>query len=112
MSDSRTQGSRTPALAGLFAGASAWYAAHDIGLYFSGENCQHGWIAPTVHAVALIICLAGATLSFRTLRATPPSPALEPKHFLAILGCFAGLLFALVLMWQGAATLVYSGCER
>jgi hypothetical protein len=110
VSNAGARRSRSLALAGLMAGAGAWYAAHDLSFYWSGNNCQHGWIAPTIHGIALIVCLCGGALSARTFRRTEPS--MGPQYFLALLGSLGGLLFTLVILWQGVATLVYTGCER
>jgi hypothetical protein len=93
---------------GLIGGAAAWYGAHELGFYFSNANCARPWIAPVVHVIALSIAVVATLLSFRA----------DPEHsrgggsFVRAVGMGAGALFALLILWQGVATIIYSGCEQ
>jgi len=95
--------------AGLFGGGVSWYAAHDLALYLVNDNCRQMWITPVIHLVALAACLAAGWVSWRAL---PADRGDHRRVFAASLGVAAAALFALVILWQGMATLIYSGCER
>ena len=98
--------------AGLFAGGLAWYAAHDLSFYLVRHNCTTSHIiAPLIHLVALAIALGGGFISYREIR-TPPGAGKEAYTFGATIGFTAALLLSVVIVWQGIATLVYTGCER
>jgi hypothetical protein len=96
---------------GLFAGGFAWYAAHDLSLYLVRQNCTtNQLIAPLIHLVGLAIALGGGFISYREIRTTGGGN--EAYSFAARVGFAASLLLSLVILWQGIATLVYTGCER
>lgn len=97
---------------GLIGGAIAWYLAHDISFYYSHTNCDHRYIVPTVHVLALMVSLYCGLLSYRSF----PSPSTagfenRPAFFSGI-GTAAAGLFSLVIAWQGLAALFFTGCER
>jgi hypothetical protein len=96
--------------AGLFGGAFFWYAAHDLGLYFSAVNCRHQWIVAAVHIVAML----GAALSGLVSWEARPDDGTGGRRltFSAGIGLGAAALFMIVILWQGAAGFIYSGCER
>jgi hypothetical protein len=95
------------AWSGLPIGLLAWYGAHEIGFYMLASDCAaRGWLVLTMHVIALSIALTGAALSAATLKSNGDA------KFGAIVGLGTGLLFAFVILWQGVATLIYSGCER
>lgn len=97
--------------AGVFGGAFFWYGAHDLGLYFSAYNCTHPWFVPFVHFVAFIGSIICGLLSFQ---AWPDGviDRTQRRGFSAGIGMASASLFTLVILWQGLATLIYSGCER
>jgi hypothetical protein len=97
--------------AGLFAGGFAWYGAHDLSLYLVRQNCTTSHvIAPLIHLVALAIALGGGLISYREIRAGGAGN--HAYSFAASVGFAAALLLSVVILWQGVATLVYTGCER
>jgi hypothetical protein len=97
---------------GLFCGAPLWYIAHELGLYFTYQNCHHPWIIPAIHLIALVGTLLAAALSWRSA----PQGGIETSDhaglFSAIVGTGAGTLFGIVIAWQGLATFFYLGCAR
>lgn len=104
--------------AGLASGPAAWVVATPLHYALAPWVCAHGpavLMVPAVALVLLLVALGGGLLSWRAWRATP-APAGEeggrPHHFLAALGMLAAGLFALVIALQGAAGLVFDGCER
>jgi hypothetical protein len=97
--------------AGLFAGGFAWYAAHDLSLYLVRQNCTTSQlIAPLIHLVALAIALGGGFISYREIRTIRAGG--HAYSFAALVGFAAAILLSIVIVWQGVATLVYTGCER
>ena len=104
--------------AGLFAGPGAWAANTQLGYSLVPWVCAHetNLIPPIALAMALV-ALAGAALSWLSLSPAEMdsggSPAGgEPRSMLAGIGVASGLLFALLILTQGAAGLVFNGCER
>ena len=98
--------------AGVFGGAAFWYAAHDLSTYLLNVNCRHIWVAPFIHIIALIGAIASGYLSYR---AWPDGDSSNRDRFLSfssMVGVAAAALFALVILWQGVAAIVFSGCER
>jgi hypothetical protein len=93
-------------LAGFFGGVTFWFAAHEIGFYFSDYNCRHSWILPFVHLIALLGSVGSGLISYKCAKS-------ETKfNYNSGIGIAAAALFSLVITWQGIATLIYSGCER
>lgn len=92
------------AWAGLIAGGVAWYCAHDLGFYLVRANCRSPWIVPAINLTALLIAAAGGATSLYSSH--------SPRPAAAWIGTGGAALFALVILWQGIAGLVYSGCER
>jgi hypothetical protein len=104
--------STVPGWAGLFGGAVAWYGAHDLSFYLVRANCSsHHWIAPSIHIAALAIAVTCGLISYRTLRTEQEWPT-DVRGFAALVGTAAATLFSIAIVWQGIATLVYTGCER
>jgi hypothetical protein len=97
--------------AGLVSGVVFWYAAHDLSFYFSAYNCGHPWLLPFIHLVALAGCLYGGLLSLRTL-VKGQTDSESSTELIAGVSTASAVLFALVILWQGIATLVFHGCQR
>jgi hypothetical protein len=97
--------------AGLLGGAVSWYGAHEASFYLVRQNCAgKPWIVPLIHLAALAITVSAGTLSFKQSRRARPladSPAFE-----ALIGTGAALVFVVVILFQGVAGLIYTGCER
>ncbi len=98
---------------GVFGGAAAWYAAHDLGTYLTTVNCHHPWLVPLIHLVALVVAVA---CGWRAWQAWPTGTADDnPRNlqaFSAGIGTAAAALFAIVILWQGMASLVFNGCAQ
>jgi hypothetical protein len=102
--------------AGIFAGAIAWFVNTAGNYALAGILC--GWGLPPVlfvSAVTLGITVWGGTLSWQALLRSGPVPAGHggaPRRMLAALGVMSAALFAAIILIQGAAGLVFDGCER
>ena len=78
--------------------------------------CASGFpVVPLISGAMLMAALAGGWLSWRDWRRVSIGAKVlgsAPIHMLAVSGVLASLLFAAVILLQGAAGLVFSGCER
>jgi hypothetical protein len=104
------------AAAGLFAGPAAWIVNTELGYALAADACARGFPAvPVLSALMLVVALAGGSLSGLAWRRAPADHGANggaPDHMLAATGVLASLLFACVIVVQGAAGLVFDGCER
>ena len=106
--------------AGLAAGPGAWAASTQGNYAIVPWVCaHHSSLVPIVAVVLALIALAGAFVSWLSWSSeavevidVETSVAPRPRAFLAGLGVFLGILFALIILTQGAAGLVLNGCER
>jgi len=107
---------RSWASAGLFAGAAAWIANTTLNFALVADACSRASrTVPPISVAMLAVTLAGVALSWRAWRDVPPDTEAQggaPRQMLALSGVFAGLLFALVILLQGAAGVMFEGCER
>jgi hypothetical protein len=99
--------------AGLAGGAAFWYAAHDIGFYYSGHDCKYQWAIRLVHVLTLLACIYCSFISVRVWgSASDENPDSGGVAFGAGISAAAGILFSIVILWQGIAAFVFSGCSR
>jgi hypothetical protein len=101
--------------AGLAAGPAAWAVATQLNYALVPWACARGAAWLVVPGLALLLALAaagGALLSLRARRSTAGGAGDgQPHHFLATVSALAAALFTLLILLQGAAGLVFSGCE-
>jgi hypothetical protein len=102
---------------GLFAGPLAWAVSTQLNYVLAPWGCAHDLrIVPAVAVVLAVLALAGGALSWRAYTCGGASFKAErdvrTERFVAMLGIMAALLFALVILMQGAAALILNGCER
>jgi hypothetical protein len=96
--------------AGLFVGPAAWFLNTQVNYALTPWVCAHQIrIIPAVALALAALSLGGGFLSWRACRAAGTTPA---ERFLAAIGVAMALLFAAVILVQGAAGLVFHGCER
>jgi hypothetical protein len=107
------------AWAGLALGPTAWAISTQANYALAAWVCAHRLqVVPLLAAGLALVSCGGALLSWRAWRHAggPQQQALGsgggPHHFVAGLGVLAGLLFALIILAQGAAGLLLDGCER
>jgi hypothetical protein len=105
--------------AGLFAGPGAWAVSTQANYAATPWVCAHKVnFIPVLALVLAAVALAGAFLSWRAWgtaggsRASGEASDGRPVVFLAAIGILMGVLFALVILTQGAAALILDGCER
>ncbi len=105
--------------AGLFIGAFAWGMSTVIGAAYADYSCAlRIAITGMLAAAALVLTLIGGLLSWRSSRllqainVSPAMPARNARIFFARIGIMAAAVFGLAIVFQLAASGVFSGCER
>jgi hypothetical protein len=99
--------------AGVFVGAVAWSANTQLGYALVPWACARGsGLTITLLSLVLVaIASLGGWLSWRALsigeQSTPSS-----ARFLSSVGVLVSALFVLVIILQGAAGLIFTGCEQ
>lgn len=104
--------------AGLVAGPGAWGASTQLNYALAMPQCLSG-LSPTAWIALLLalVALGGAGLSFLAYRRTEAEPELgvrKPRTevFYALVSTGLAVLFALVILMQALAGVVFTGCER
>lgn len=114
--------------AGILLSPAAWLANTQVNFALAAWSCAHRVQAVPAAALPLAaLSLAGAALSWRALRRPAGAGRPEsgsgavsldapqggrPHRLVAAIGVLTGLLFTLAIAVQGAAGLVFDGCER
>lgn len=103
--------------AGLLAGPLAWSISTQLNYALVDWQCRHQWPAiPLAAAILALSAAGGGALSWRAWLNGGASFKLgrEPdtERFVAVLGMLAAGLFALVVVMQGAASLILDECTR
>jgi hypothetical protein len=105
--------------AGLFIGAFAWAMSSVLGPAFADQSCAMRMMISGGLAIAgLVLVVIGALLSWRSsqllqaINVAPAMPARNARIFLARISVMAAGLFALAILFQLAASLIFNGCER
>jgi hypothetical protein len=111
-------GMRGVSWAGLLSGPAAWGLSTQGNYALAMPQCLSG-VHPTpwVALLLALIALAGGALSFLTYRRTAAHPEQGDRKprtetFYAVLSMGVAVLFALVILLQGFAGMVFTGCER
>jgi hypothetical protein len=95
--------------AGLIWAPFLWAANTQVGLILPHVDCrQHVFLTATVAWVAVALALGSASLSYAMRGATPS----RLQIFLGWMSVLTGLVFALALAYQGAASLLLNACDR
>lgn len=98
------------AWAGLALAPTSWYAMHLAVSTLAPERCGGSPALTLLPAVlAALLTAGGGILSYRFLNTLKPD---DTRRFVGWLGVAAALLFLFVILAQGAAGLLYTGCER
>jgi hypothetical protein len=104
--------------AGIFAGPAAWAVNTQLGYALVPWVCasKANVIAPLA-AIMALVALGGAWASWlgmpgAELDSGGSHAGGEPRGMLAAVGVASGLLFALLILAQGAAGLVLDACVR
>jgi hypothetical protein len=101
--------------AGLVSGPLAWALSFQGNYLLVEYQCgRHIPPVPFVAVVLAALALAGGAISWRALPAktNDPTQDLRIKTFLSALGILAAIIFTLGILLQGAAGVVFNGCER
>jgi hypothetical protein len=102
--------------AGLAAGPFAWAVSFQLNYSIAHWQCvAKSHPAPLFSLLALLVAAGGAVLSWRAWQVpdhgTGPPMAAHARRFLAGASAGIGALFALVILLQLVAGLVFGGCE-
>ena len=105
--------------AGLYAGPLAWFVSTQGNYALTPWMCAHKTpVVPMLAAVLVAVSLIGGFVSWRAYASASPTPqedvtgAGRPHRFVAAIGIMMAVLFALVIVVQGIAGVVFDGCER
>jgi hypothetical protein len=104
--------------AGLLSGPLAWALSTQINYALAPWQCaSRSFPVPWIALGLAVFALAGGVLSWRAARAASEAAPDLPRnaateHFIASIGSLTAILFALVILLQGFAGLIFDGCER
>jgi hypothetical protein len=104
--------------AGVFLAPFAWALNTQLTYAIVPWVCLRGPnIVPAIAMLNALIALAGGFLSWRARSARAEDASSDPHggrphRFVAGMGMLMAVLFAAVILLQGAAGLVFQGCER
>ena len=105
--------------AGLALGPLCWALSTQVNYSLVPWACGRGWDGvPVVAAVLALISLLGALSSWLAWRRHDgpgmriPEQDGHPRHLLSGIGVASGLLFAIVILLQGAAAMILDPCLR
>ena len=102
--------------AGLAAGPAAWAISTQLDYSIVSWQCTaKAYPSPWISMLAILIALAGAALSWRAVgdpgHGISPPETMRTRRFVAGASAGIGALFALVMLMQMAAGLIFGGCE-
>jgi hypothetical protein len=114
MADARTERPDPALPTGLLLAPAGWLLAQLLAWWLLPADCAgRPWVAPAIALVGALAAAAGGLLCHRSLGRHAPGAAAGRGHaFLAAVGAAGSLLFLLVILWQAAANLAYTGCEH
>jgi hypothetical protein len=95
---------------GVFGGAFFWFLAHEIGFFFSGHACKYSVVIKLIHIVSILGSLASGFISYKSWEDAKATGS-QRHIFTALLGMASAALFSIVILYQGIAAFIYSGCE-
>jgi hypothetical protein len=101
--------------AGMFVGALAWFAHHQIGSNADFWSCRAGGPLLTVGLglVFGLIAAAAGWVSWRTRIAKPANPDRpESRMFAAVVSAGSAALFCFAIILQSLSGLIVPGCLR
>jgi hypothetical protein len=105
--------------AGLAAGPAAWAASTQLNYVLASWSCSNlSRLVPLIAAGLAVVAITGAAVSAASWRPrpVPPNGSVEcdgaPRRFLAGMSVALGVLFAVVILMQGVAGVILTGCER
>ena len=99
------------AWAGLIAGPAAWAVSTQLNFALASWQCVNRiYPVPWIALLLALVSLAGGLISLQyRSRADHGETSLR---FAALIALLASLLFMLIILLQGFAGLIFTGCER
>jgi hypothetical protein len=97
--------------AGLAAGPAAWVLNTQVNYPLPAWTCARQFNPLPLFALGfVVVALIGGWLSWRAWRR--PAGRTRGSRFVAGFSAGLAVLFALVILMQGSAALIFTGCER
>jgi hypothetical protein len=95
-------------------GPAAFFAAHIGGFASTRLACNdRHWFEPLLFGLAALACIIAGLVAWRARGDHTSGAASDGRaRFLGLVSSILLALFALVLLWDVAASIAYSGCER
>ena len=98
----------------------AWLTSLILGYFSTALSCEagHEWLLHSIFFLALCVAALGGRSAWKLFRATDEetraegASRLERSRFVAALGLLMTGLFALIIVAQWVATLVFDPCQR
>lgn len=110
---SRFQASAIAPWTGLFVGAGAWFADHQLASDGDFWNCARtgGPFAVIVGLVCIAVAASGGVASWRA-RPEARADAVETRRFARFVGSGAAAVFSLAIAFGTWAGVLLPGCQR
>lgn len=99
------------AWAGLITGTVAWAVSTQLNFALASWQCVNRvYPIPWIALLLALVSLAGGLISVQYRRRADPSET--SLRFAALVSVLTSLLFMLIILLQGFAGLIFTGCER
>ena len=103
--------------AGLLAGPSAWGVSTQLNYALVEWQCRSQLpVIPFAALVLVLLALTGGAVSWRAWQrggaSFKPERTLDTERFVSMISILTAVLFAAVILLQGAASLILDECTR
>jgi hypothetical protein len=99
------------AWAGLITGPVAWAISTQLNFALVSWQCVNRvYPVPWIGVLLALVSLAGGLVSLQYRRQADPSET--SLRFASLVAALTSLLFMLIILLQGFAGLIFTGCER
>ena len=102
---------------GCIVAPACWFLSQMTTWIMTGDRCEQRVTMLVVTAGFCIVLLLAAAVSAFTWRRSAKEGDKDDfttrrAHFVSAAGTFFPLIFLLILVWQGVAEFIFSGCEK
>lgn len=110
MVNSEGYGRYSTSCAGLISGPAAWAVSTQLNYVLAPWQCANGlYLVPWIALGLAVFAALGGAISLRQWRNESAGASLS---FAAAVAALISALFTLVIVMQGFAGVIFSGCER